>query len=197
MNRQSQQRAERGTGQRRGKGARQATVVGLLAFSWVIGAGACESQGSRQGYEPEQPIAYSHALHAGEKQIDCQYCHFGAEKSRHAGVPPASVCMNCHKQVLPSSPEVKKIAAAVESGKPIEWVKVHRLADFVAFNHSRHVTAGVACQTCHGPVETMMRVRQVETMSMGWCLTCHRDPAAFVPNAQDLAPPTDCAACHQ
>ena len=176
---------------------RRLLSAGLLLAAGPLLAASCESQGTRQGYEPIQPIAYSHALHAGDKQIDCQYCHFGAEKSRHAGVPPASVCMNCHRQVLPNSPEIKKIAAAVESGRPIEWVKVHRLADFVAFNHARHVTAGVVCQTCHGPVETMARVRQVETMSMGWCLNCHRDPAALVPGGESLSPPTDCAACPQ
>lgn len=182
---------------RKGPGPRHFWALGgLIALSIVVAA-SCDSQGSRQGYEPAQPIAYSHALHAGERQIDCQYCHFGAETSRHAGVPPASVCMNCHNQVRKDSPEVQKIAQAVDSGKPIEWVKVHRLADFVYFNHSRHVTAGVTCQTCHGPVETMVRVRQVETMSMGWCLNCHRNPSAQVPGGEALSPPSDCAACHQ
>ena len=176
---------------------RRALAAGLFAALSGLALASCESQGTRQGYEPAQPIAYSHALHAGERKIDCQYCHFGAEKSRHAGVPPTSVCMGCHKQVRPDSPEVKKIAAAYAAGKSIEWVKVHRLADFVYFNHSRHVAANVACQTCHGPVETMTRVRQVETMSMGWCLHCHRDPAALVPGGESLSPPTDCAACHE
>ena len=176
---------------------RHSLAAGLFAALSGLAIASCEAQGTRQGYEPTQPIAYSHALHAGERKIDCQYCHFGAEKSRHAGVPPTSVCVGCHKQILPNSPEVKKIAAAYESGKSIEWVKVHRLADFVYFNHARHVAANVACQTCHGPVETMTRVRQVETMSMGWCLTCHRDPGAQVPNGESLSPPTDCAACHE
>ena len=175
---------------------RRAIAAGLFAALSGLALASCESQGTRQGYEPAQPIAYSHALHAGERKIDCQYCHFGAEKSRHAGVPPTSVCMGCHKQVRPDSPEVKKIAAAYSAGKSIEWVKVHRLADFVYFNHSRHVAANVACQTCHGPVETMTRVRQVETMSMGWCLDCHRNPPPG-PGGSTLKPPADCAACHQ
>jgi hypothetical protein len=171
--------------------ARIALAAGLGALA------ACDhGMGSRQGYEPEQPIAYSHAQHAGELAMDCQYCHFGAEKSRHAGVPPANVCLNCHAEVLKESPEVAKIQRAVETGKPIAWTRVHRLPDFVYFNHSRHVTAGLTCQVCHGPVETMVRVQQVETMSMGWCLDCHRTPPD-APGGAALSPPTDCAACHQ
>ncbi len=162
---------------------------------------SCDSMGSRQGYEPEQPIAYSHALHAGELKIDCLYCHFGADKSRHAGVPPVSVCLNCHEQVLPGSPEIVKIKKAHAEGTPIAWEGVHKLPDFAYFNHARHVGAGVGCQLCHGPVETMARVRQVETLSMGFCLDCHRTPPASVGVAawsdKNLAPPTDCVACHQ
>jgi hypothetical protein len=173
---------------------RMRALAGLAAAASLA---ACDgSIGSRQGYEPEQPIAYSHALHAGDLKMDCLYCHFGAEKSRHAGVPPASVCMNCHTRVLPDSPEVQKIRAAIDTGRPIAWTKVHRLPDFAYFNHARHVSAGVLCQSCHGPVETMVRVRQVETMSMGWCLDCHRNPPQG-PGGTTLSPPTDCAACHQ
>lgn len=182
---------------RRGSSFPRRLVALAALVAGALGVLSCESQGSRQGYEPAQPIEYSHALHAGERQMDCQYCHFGAEKSRHAGVPPASVCLNCHAQVRKDSPEVRKISAAVEAGEPIEWVKVHRLADFAYFNHARHVGSGVACQSCHGPVETMVRVRQVETMNMGWCLDCHRAPGPFVPDAALVSPPTDCAACHQ
>lgn len=165
----------------------------VLAATLAVGC----SVGSQQGYEPEQPIAFSHALHAGEYKIECLYCHSGAERSRHAGVPSPSVCMNCHSQVKKDSPEVLKVAQAITSGRPIEWVKVHRLPDFAYFNHSRHVTrGGVACQSCHGPVQTMARVKQVESMSMGWCLDCHRAVARDPANAGTLSPPTDCAACH-
>ena len=167
-----------------------------LAGAALAAPGCDGGVGTRQGYEPEQPIAYSHALHAGELAIDCQYCHFGADTSRHAGVPPAHGWMKSPTEVLKDSPEIQKLKSAMDSGKPIEWVKVHRLADFVYFNHSRHVGAGVACQQCHGPIETMPRVRQVETMTMGWCLDCHRNPPA-APDGAKLAPPTDCAACHQ
>lgn len=145
-------------------------------------------------YAPEQPIAYSHALHAGKYQIDCLHCHFGAERSRHAGVPPAQACMNCHSQVKRDSPEVQKISAAMETGKPIMWVRVHRFPDHAFFDHSRHVVeAGIRCQTCHGPVETMTRVHQVESMSMGFCLDCHRKSEQ---SGNGFKPSTDCIACH-
>lgn len=187
----------------------------LLLIS--LGA-ACDSpMNTQRGYRPQQPIAYSHALHAGLYEIDCQYCHTGAERSRHAGVPPASVCMNCHTNVKTDSPEIQKLAAYVKDDRPVPWVKVHRLPDHAYFSHASHVTSGVACQTCHGPVEQMVRVEQVETMKMGWCLDCHREtrdagkdaplplatlgPAAMadiskVP-ARTLEPPTHCSACHR
>jgi hypothetical protein len=149
---------------------------------------------TQQGYEPAQPIAYSHALHAGEFKINCQYCHFGAAQSRHAGVPPASVCMGCHIRVKNDSPEIQKVAQALETNRPIEWTRVHRLPDFVWFSHQNHLNAGLVCQTCHGPVETMVRVRQEHTMTMGWCLDCHRRTSAETKGVLD--PPTDCAACH-
>lgn len=170
------------------------TLASALAVASAFGVG-CDtgSIGSQQGYEPAQPIAYSHALHAGELQMSCQYCHYGAERSRHAGVPSASICMNCHTRVLPDSPEIKKIAKAVESNTPIAWIRVHRLPDHAFFDHASHTRANVACQTCHGAVESMVRVSQVETMSMGWCLDCHRATAAAAP---DRAPSTDCTTCH-
>ncbi len=148
--------------------------------------------GTQQGYEPVQPVAFSHALHAGEYRIDCAYCHTGVERSRHAGFPSLSTCMNCHDQVKKDSPEVQKLAAAAAAGEPIRWIKVHRLPDFAYFSHASHVAAGgQACATCHGGVDRMVRISQVETMNMGWCLTCHRSVAPAA-----VAPPTDCVACH-
>jgi hypothetical protein len=164
--------------------------------------------GNHQGYEPVQPIAYSHRLHAGELQIQCQYCHFGADKSRHAGIPPANVCMNCHKFVTAPlgavraedelaekekraprpvvSAELRKLYDAVEHTSPIAWTRIHSLPDFVYFDHRPHVHAGVACQQCHGPVESMERVRQAGDLSMGWCVNCHRGRNAS----------TNCSTCH-
>jgi len=170
-----------------------------LGLASLVAVVACEP--TNQGYAPEQPIVYSHAVHAGELQIPCQYCHFGAERGRYAGIPPTSVCMNCHMQVRTDHPQVQKLAHAIETGRPIEWVRVHWLPDHVYFNHSAHVIAGFACQSCHGPVQEMGRVEQWAPLTMGWCVNCHRD------NAPDdvLAAPgavrranrlTDCVTCH-
>lgn len=178
----------------------------MKRLSWLTAAASlgvalsgCENGlGTQQGYEPAQPIAYSHALHAGQFQMDCKYCHFGAQTSRHAGVPPANVCMGCHAQVKKDAPEVAKLAQAVAKNQPIEWVKVHRLPDFVWFNHANHIRDDInKCQTCHGEVQQMVRVKQVQTMTMGWCLECHRRlEAETAKSPKPLKPPTDCAACH-
>lgn len=158
-----------------------------------------QAPGYQKGYEPAQPVAYSHRLHAGELGIDCKYCHFGAEKSRHAGIPPINVCMNCHKTVKTSSPEIQKIAKAAETGESIQWIRIHKLPDFVYFDHSRHVNRGVKCQTCHGPVEEMEVVRQHSTLSMGWCVNCHRDYTRNPPEHlkdKNINAKLDCANCH-
>jgi len=174
--------------------------------------------GNHQGYEPVQPIAYSHRLHAGELQIQCQYCHFGADKSRHAGIPPASVCMNCHKFVTAPlgalraedelsekekraprpvvSAELRKLYDAVNSGTPIAWTRIHSLPDFAYFDHRPHVNAGVACQQCHGPVESMERVRQVSDLSMGWCVNCHRQSNRVGVAGRRVSASTNCSTCH-
>lgn len=178
---------------------RRAPLVLLLAAPLALWPAGCAcTVGSQQGYAPAQPIAFSHALHSGQYQMDCQYCHFAASRSRHAGVPPAEVCLNCHSQVKKDSPEIQKIAAAVAAGRPIEWVKVHRLPDHAFFSHQDHVAANVTCQSCHGPVETMVRVEQVAPMTMGWCLECHRARGAGPVRASgDQVPTTDCSGCHR
>ena len=174
--------------------------------------------GNHQGYEPVQPIAYSHRLHAGELQIQCQYCHYGASQSRHAGIPAASVCMNCHKFVTAPlgavraedelaekekrapqpvvSAELRKLYDAVGQGKPIAWTRIHALPDFAYFDHRPHVNVGVACQQCHGPVESMERVRQVSDLSMGWCVNCHREANRVGVAGTRVRASTDCSTCH-
>lgn len=144
------------------------------------------------GYQPSQPIKFSHELHAGQNQIDCNYCHSGARKSKHSNIPSANVCMNCHMYVSEGpkygTEEISKIYDAVgwdaEKGayiedyeqKPIKWVRIHKLPDLAYFNHSQHVTAGqIKCQTCHGPVEEMEEVYQYSDLTMGWCINCHRE----------------------
>lgn len=157
-------------------------------YAWV---------GDQTGYAPVQPIDFSHKVHAKDNAIPCEYCHSGARKGAVAGVPPANVCLNCHTQVLPNRPEVKKIHAAAQSGKPIEWVRIHRVPDFVRFDHSAHVSKGVECQACHGPVQEMARVEQSAHLSMGWCVGCHRQYAKQPPEGVGkVNPPTECSTCH-
>lgn len=146
--------------------------------------------GRQQGYQPTQPIKYSHALHAGKHKIECQYCHSTANKGKHANIPSLNTCMNCHKQVsngpVYGKDEIAKIYEAVgwdpvakdytKEPKPVEWVRIHNLPDHVYFNHAQHVNAGKQqCQTCHGPIETMEEVYQYAPLSMGWCINCHRN----------------------
>jgi hypothetical protein len=188
------------------------------AAALLVNAGSLRRPGNHQGYEPVQPIEYSHRLHAGELQIQCLYCHSAAEKGRHAGIPSANVCMNCHKFVTATlgairaedeaakaekravrkvaSAEIDKLLGAVGTGTPIAWTRVHNLPDFVYFDHRAHVHAGVACQTCHGPVETMERVRQVATLNMGWCVNCHRDANRDGIAGKPAHASIDCATCH-
>ncbi|GMU62342.1 MAG: cytochrome c3 family protein [Myxococcales bacterium] len=139
------------------------------------------------GYKPVQPIEYSHKLHAGELGVDCRYCHSYAERSAFAGVPPTATCMNCHTQVKKDSQKLKKLRESWADGKgdkPIEWVRIHKLPDFAFFNHSAHLGVGVGenraavgCETCHGRIDTMDVVKQVQPLSMSWCLECHSNPA--------------------
>jgi mono/diheme cytochrome c family protein len=138
------------------------------------------------GYQPVQPIKYSHELHAGQMKIDCQYCHGGAYKSKNASIPSLNVCMNCHKVVKTESAEIHKIYDALgydpktdkydsTAAKPIQWIRVHNLPDLAYFNHSQHVkVAGIKCQACHGPVETMKEVYQYSPLTMKWCIQCHK-----------------------
>ncbi|WP_080241548.1 c-type cytochrome [Spirosoma rigui] len=133
------------------------------------------SVGVQQGYAPKQPIAYSHKLHAGQYKIDCNYCHTGVNKGKSATIPAANVCMNCHGVIKKESPEIQKIYAAIEQNRPIEWVRVHNLPDLAYFNHAQHVNVGnVQCTTCHGEIEKMEVVEQRSSLTMGWCIDCHR-----------------------
>ncbi len=150
------------------------------------------------GYQPLQPIPYSHRLHAGTLKIPCQYCHSGVLKSRVAGIPPVEKCMNCHKVTKTDSPYIKQLAAIYASGQPLDWKRVHRLPDYVFFDHRPHVSAGILCQTCHGEVETMDVLYQHMSMRMANCLGCHRDPHDALPAGSPIARgPDNCNACHR
>jgi len=152
-------------------------VVGLLGVLWYS---------ERSDYVTEvsvirpQPIPFSHKHHVGEEGIDCRYCHYTVEKSAVAGVPPVSVCMNCHRQIWADNPMLAPVRDAYRTGRPIEWVRVHDNPDFVYFNHSIHVAKGVGCVTCHGRVDQMPLMYRVNTLQMQWCLSCHRNPERFV-----------------
>ncbi len=142
--------------------------------------------GVQEGYQPTQPIAFSHKIHAGQYEIDCQYCHTGVRKSKSANIPSPNICMNCHTQVKSESEEIQKIYAAIDydpstqtygtNTKPIEWIRIHNLPDLAYFNHSQHVeVGGLECETCHGPIEEMEVVYQYSNLTMGWCINCHRE----------------------
>ncbi len=154
---------------------------------------------------PEQPIEFSHQVHAGALAIDCQYCHTAVRESRHAGIPAVSTCMGCHQWVKQgaspgSEAEIQKLADLFARGESIPWVRIHNLPEHAKFKHNRHVLGGIACQECHGPVETMNRIWLVPDtrynasaaflpaakLEMGWCMDCHEQRAG----------PRDCAACH-
>lgn len=175
-------------------------MFSLLLGTWLL-FGWLMQIDLNEGYQPIQPIAFSHVVHAGDNKIDCQYCHSSAKNSKTSGIPSTNVCMNCHKSITEYNGELfgdytkedldneiqkiydavgwdkdnlKYIEGAVQ--KPVEWIRIHNLADFAYYNHSQHVTvAGLDCQKCHGPVEEMHEVRQFSPLTMDWCITCHRE----------------------
>lgn len=173
------------------------------------------------GYTPEQPVPFSHRLHAGDLRLDCRYCHTAVERSPVAGVPSTGVCMNCHRLVGQDLATLEPLRASAANGRPLRWVRVHALPQYAYFDHGAHVRAGVGCASCHGDVASMDRIRQVKPLSMHWCLDCHRQPAAelrpreavfdtaWVPPAdalqagmqlaaeRQIAPPLDCSGCHR
>jgi NAD-dependent SIR2 family protein deacetylase len=128
------------------------------------------------GYAPEQPVPYSHQLHAGQLGMDCRYCHNNVERSAYAGVPSTQTCMNCHANVKKDSPILQPIRDSWKTGDPVPWVRIHKVADYAYFDHSAHLTRGVGCVSCHGRVDQMIVVRQQEPLNMEWCLNCHRNP---------------------
>ncbi|MBN2445476.1 MAG: cytochrome C [Phycisphaerae bacterium] len=200
-------------------------IVGATAPLYVVllvAFGASPSA-TDVGYQPVQPVAYSHELHVGELGLDCRYCHTTVETGAHATIPPTKICMNCHARIFGQSDRLSLVRQSYAGGMPIEWVRVHDLPDYAYFDHSAHVRRGVGCVSCHGRVDKMDEsgVYQAEPLSMGWCLDCHRQPAPhlrpldavtamdWAPSEDPLAigprreaagavsPPDDCAACHR
>lgn len=173
------------------------------------------------GYAPEQPIPFSHALHAGKLGMDCRYCHSTVESADLAAIPPLATCMNCHKSIQTTSPLLAPLRAAWEGQEPLRWTKVHDLPEFAYFSHAPHLRAGVSCVDCHGRVDQMERVQTEKSLSMGWCLECHRNPEPFLRPREEvfnlgwtteedrnvlgaklrkengINPRTDCSTCHR
>jgi hypothetical protein len=158
-------------------------AAGLVLVGGAVTAGVTyyfTPKYSRVGYEPIQPVPFSHAVHAEQLGIDCRYCHSTVEKSWFSNIPSASTCMNCHNQVLKDDPRLTLVRESATNNVPIYWVQIHRVPDYVYFNHSVHVRRGISCVECHGRVDEMDEVRHAKSLTMGFCLDCHRDPAAFI-----------------
>jgi hypothetical protein len=193
-------------------------VLGAPVYLVALVAYGVTPEAIRIGYQPEQPVPYSHALHAGELGLDCRYCHSTVERAAKSAVPPAAVCMNCHTTVKNTSEALLPIRTAYAGDEPVKWTRVTDLPDYVYFNHQAHVNASIGCESCHGRVDRMVRVWQAQALTMKWCLDCHRNPE---PNLRDpknvtqmgykpapgegakvkaqlkINPPTDCSTCHR
>jgi len=188
---------------------------------WLLAELNRSSYVTDAGLEREQPIPFSHAHHVGAIGIDCRYCHTSVEVSSFAGIPPTKTCMNCHSQLYADSPTLEPVRRSFREDEPILWNRVNDLPDFVYFDHSAHVNKGVACITCHGPVNRMDLMWKAASMKMEWCLDCHRHPERYVgpreavfltdwspPHDEpdlgtrlvkeyEIAPRTDCNTCHR
>ncbi len=190
-------------------------LVGLTGFIWYF----FSPQYTDVGYQPKQPVPFSHKLHAGDLGLDCRYCHNTVEVAGKAAIPPTATCMNCHSKVKTDSPKLELVRNSAKTGEPIAWVRVHQLPDYAYFDHSVHVAAGVGCATCHGRIDEMETVRLHSPLSMAWCLECHRnpapnlrpfdevtnmefdtasyDPATDTDRHRELVPPEHCSGCHR
>jgi len=201
-------------------------TIYLFVLGGTVTAGVtyyCTPKYLRVGYQPVQPVPFDHSLHAGQLGIDCRYCHSNVEQSSFANIPTAQTCMNCHRLVKAQSPLLAVVRASFESGEPVPWVQIHKTPDYVYFNHAIHVNRGISCVECHGKVNEMPVVYEDQSLSMKFCLTCHRDPeprlrapgdiynlesptlvaagrtaeaAAFMHDWK-IKPPQSCSGCHR
>ncbi len=170
-----------------------AVRAGLFALAAapaiLIGAGFAITRSpfiTGQSLFHSQPIPFSHEHHVGFDGLDCRYCHFGAETSRWAGIPPTEVCMTCHSQIFTEAGVLALARESLVTDRPIAWQRVHALPDYVYFAHAIHIAKGVGCTTCHGQVNEMPLTSQAEPMTMGWCLDCHRNPAPYLRKPEDV-----------
>jgi hypothetical protein len=200
-------------------------IVGVLTIGGMVTAGVTyyfTPKYTRVGYTPSQPVPFSHKIHAGQLGMDCRYCHSFVEESGHANVPATQTCWNCHQHVKKDSPNLAKVVQSMETGEAIPWVKVHKVPDYAYFNHSVHVNRGVSCVECHGRVDEMTTVSHDQSLSMSWCLDCHRNPTEKLrpldqvtnlgwnpenvdrqslgeklKKAWNIHPPESCGSCHR
>ena len=193
-------------------------VGGLIGLAMLLGR---SSYVTRANEYVEQPVQFSHLHHVLDDGIDCRYCHTSVETSSFAGIPPTKTCMNCHSQIWQSAPILEPVRASFRDDKPMTWIRVHDLPDFVYFNHSIHVKKGMGCETCHGRVDQMPLMKQENSLQMEWCINCHRNPQNYVrprsevftmgyrplkPQSEEgprlvteykIKPSTDCSTCHR
>jgi cytochrome c7-like protein len=193
-------------------------VGGLIGLAMLLGR---SSYVTRAQEYVEQPVQFSHLHHVLDDGIDCRYCHTSVETSSFAGIPPTKTCMNCHSQIWQSAPILEPVRASFREDKPMTWVRVHDLPDFVYFNHSIHVKKGMGCETCHGRIDQMPLTRQQNSLQMEWCTNCHRNPQDYVRPREEvftmgyrpredqatlgpklvkeynIKPSTDCSTCHR
>jgi hypothetical protein len=181
-------------------------LAGIAAAVLAGAAGGYVSMRSDRywdvGRERPQPVPFSHLLHAGDLGLDCRYCHATVERSALAGIPAAGTCLGCHDGLPVGGAALGPLRAAFDAGEPFLWNRVHRVPDHVLFHHGVHVSAGIGCAACHGAVEEMPAIVKTATLSMGWCLDCHRDAGSAAPPVTDgaggrLHPLTDCSRCHR
>nr|HEX4315159.1 cytochrome c3 family protein [Kofleriaceae bacterium] len=193
-------------------------AVGAPFYVVAIIAYGVTPQAIRIGYQPDQPVPYSHALHAGELGLDCRYCHSTVERAAKAAIPPAATCMNCHSIVRKDSELLTPIREAFAGGDAVKWTRVHDLPDYVYFNHMAHVNAAIGCESCHGRIDQMAKVYQAKPLTMEWCLECHHDPAPNLRKPENVTkmgytpapgegeqqmkdanirPPVMCSTCHR
>ena len=193
------------------------TAIFAVGFVWYY----FSPEYTDVGYRPEQPVAFSHKIHAGEVGLDCRFCHSAVEISANSNIPPTQTCMNCHKEILPTSTKLDIVRNSFAEKKPLQWIRVHNLPDYVYFDHSAHLYTGIGCASCHGKIDRMEVVIQTQPLSMGWCLKCHKAPEEHLrPKTEitnmwwknnpenkkfaqkqikekNITPPTDCWGCHR
>jgi len=193
-------------------------VLGAPVYLVALIAYGVTPEAIRIGYQPDQPVPYSHALHAGELGMDCRYCHSVVEYSPKAAIPPAATCMNCHSTVRKESDALLPVRQAFAENEAVRWTRVTDLPDYVYFNHEAHVNASVGCESCHGRIDQMVKVHQTAPLTMAWCVECHKNPAPYLRDSANVtkmgykappgegervlkknqvSPPTNCSTCHR